>query len=108
MQRILIKQMDNKNKYEEFLEVRSQIKILEEREAALRKELLVDIKNNKNKVDFGQGTFGVGHRIKWTYSKKLQKQEELLNISKINEQENGKAKGETTEYMIYKERKVSS
>jgi hypothetical protein len=92
-----------KNIYKDYAQLRRDIALFEEREVALRAMILKDMQDNKMvKEEFEFGKFTVGSRKNYTYSKKIKDMEDKVKIAKNKEVEQGKAKVQETNYVVYK------
>jgi hypothetical protein len=92
-----------KNIYKDYAQLRRDIALFEEREEALRAMILKDMQDNKMvKEEFEFGKFTVGSRKNYTYSKKIKDMEDKVKIAKNKEVEQGKAKAQETNYVVYK------
>lgn len=92
--------------FEEYAEIKKQIKLLEDKESFLKKAILSELEKNKvDKVDTSYGKFTIAKRKNWIYSDKVAELKEKVKLTEIEEQENGVAKVETTSYLMFKENK---
>jgi len=85
--------------YKEYADVKYHIGLLENRADELKLEILESQKEDKVENEFG--VFNKRNKKSWTYSKKLQKQEDKLKVDKVDEQESGKAKVEISISLVF-------
>ena len=96
----------NKELYKKYVDLRFQLRDLEEKEKSLKEEILADLQNNKvDKVETDFGAFTVCKKLSWSYSPAIKSKEEGLKIAKLKEQERGIAESSETNYLMFKEKK---
>lgn len=90
--------------YKEYADIKLQIKYLESKADELKVKMLEELKSAPENREVNEyGSFTIGRRNNWIYSKKLATLAMELKAKEIDEQEKGIAKVKVTEFISFKE-----
>jgi len=88
---------------QKYAELRAQMSALQDQESLLKMRILQDLEKRGVKTEKTIfGSFTVGEKKNYTYSKKIQSMEENLKLAQFKEREQGKVKIKITKYLTYK------
>jgi VCBS repeat-containing protein len=93
----------NQEIFARYADIKKQIAELEDQLEELKPEVTAELKelpNNSAKLPFG--VFNLQKRAKWTYSETIQQLDQQLKAGKKEEEQNGIATAEYTEYVMFK------
>lgn len=90
------------NIYERYAEIKTTIKLLEEEQKGINKQILNELEQAKaDKVEFEFGKFTRATKTSWKYTDKITSLEEKVKIAKVTEQEKGLAKQVESHYLTF-------
>ena len=94
------------DKYQEYANIKLQIKDLELKEEILKKEIVEDMLSREtDSVETEQGKFSFRNLKKWKYSEKVAELEEDVKVQKAKEEENGEATCTESKSLAFTSRK---
>lgn len=92
----------------EYAALETRFRALEAERETMREEIVTMLHRAKiDKLETEVGSFTVGRRVSWTYTEAVKKIEERLKIARTKEQQKGLAESSETEYLLFKEPKLS-
>lgn len=96
----------NKDLYEKYVAIRFELKALEDKEKALKEQIVADLNQNKvEKITTDFGSFTICKKTSWKYSDKVKTIAERLKLAQIQEQEKGIATPVESQYLMFTEKK---
>lgn len=94
------------DKFQQYADIKRQIKDLEDQESLLKQSILQELeKNNTHKIDFDYGKFTYSCRTTYKYSEKINALQDKVKLAQLREQEKGIAKEIKSNYLTFTPKK---